>query len=320
MLCRKRGLPGGSAFSYHIVNIDSPNCSISCKNGQLSCRAENGSVKSLPLEDVASIVVTSFSAQVHTHLLLEAGKHGVPLIICEKFKPVSLLLPANRSTDTLLTKAELALDARCRASLWQKTIDAKCQNQHALCALLAPGHPVCARLKRVASTRSPAKESTCARYYWQVFGSILGETEFKRIPGGDGLNSFLNYGYAVLLSSVLQKLLALGLDPTFGIAHAVRERSAPLAYDLMEPFRPCVDRRVIEWLQNHPEEAGREGLSPEFRRGVAEFALEKVGYFNLSLSITACIESVVRSFRKAVMAGKPGLYKPWTASTTKWAG
>jgi CRISPR/Cas system-associated endonuclease Cas1 len=27
----------------------------------------------------------------------------------------------------------------------------------------------------------------------------------------------------------------------------IRENSTPLAYDLMEPFRPCVDWRVAQW-------------------------------------------------------------------------
>jgi CRISPR/Cas system-associated endonuclease Cas1 len=44
-------------MSYHIVNIDSAQCSLSCKDGQLVCRTGDGK-KSLPLEDVASIIIT----------------------------------------------------------------------------------------------------------------------------------------------------------------------------------------------------------------------------------------------------------------------
>ena len=110
-------------MSYHIVSIDSPQCSISCRDGQLTCKTAEGERK-LPLEDVASIIVTSFSASIHSELFLEAAKHGVALIICEAFKPVSLVLPANRSTDTILSRAMLDLTPRVRAHLWQKTIDA----------------------------------------------------------------------------------------------------------------------------------------------------------------------------------------------------
>src|ERR1035437_3252848 len=77
-------------MSYHIVSIDSPQCSLSCKDGQLTCKTAEGE-KKLPLEDVASIIITSFSASIHSNLFLEAAKHGVALIICESFKPVSLV-------------------------------------------------------------------------------------------------------------------------------------------------------------------------------------------------------------------------------------
>src|SRR5437868_15154616 len=124
-------------MSYHIVSIDSPQCSLSCKDGQLTCKTAEGE-KKLPLEDVASIIITSFSASIHSELFLQAAKHGVALIICEAFKPVSLVLLANRSTDTLLSRALLSLTESTRKHLWQKTVDAKCQNQHSLAAHVAP--------------------------------------------------------------------------------------------------------------------------------------------------------------------------------------
>ena len=78
-----------------------------------------------------------FSATIHSHLFLEAAKHGVALIICEAFKPTTMVLPANRSTDTLLMCALLKLDEKIDR-FWQATIDAKCRNQYSLAELLAP--------------------------------------------------------------------------------------------------------------------------------------------------------------------------------------
>jgi hypothetical protein len=74
--------------SYHIVNIDSPECSLSCRDGQLTCKTDAGERK-LPLEDIAAIIITSFSASIHSQLLLEAAKHGIRLILRENFKPTS---------------------------------------------------------------------------------------------------------------------------------------------------------------------------------------------------------------------------------------
>ena len=115
-------------MSYHIINIDSPNCTVTVQKGQLICSSIEEGNRTLPIEDIAAIIITSFSAKLHSNLLVESAKHGVALVICDRFSPVSLLLPANRSSDTLLTKAELALDKKKKDSFWRKTIDAKCQN------------------------------------------------------------------------------------------------------------------------------------------------------------------------------------------------
>ncbi|KAF0094267.1 MAG: CRISPR-associated protein [Puniceicoccaceae bacterium 5H] len=291
---------------------------VSCRKGQLVCESEQGR-KSIPLEDVAAIIITSFSTSLHSHLLIEAAKQGVALVICEHFQPVSLLLPANRSSDTLLTKATLALPEKRKGSLWRRTINAKCVNQYLVALELAPYHAKLERLRATAYGKSPHKESAAARYYWQIYGEALGEKGFERNEGGHRLNGLLNYGYAVLLTSVLQKLFAVGLDPTFGIYHATRERSTPLAYDLMEPFRPCVDWRVWQWMrqQEDPEDFT---LTKEFKRFVTGFVLEKVGYLEMEVDIRSCIEGVVRSFRRAVLEQRATHYQPWTPKNSKWAG
>lgn len=305
-------------MSYHIVNIDTNGCSISCQRGQLTCTT-NESTQTLPLEDVAAIIITSFSARLHSHLLLEAAKNGVALVICEQFKPVSLLLPANRSSDTLLTKAALELEQRKQAILWRKTVDAKCVNQYLHALHLQPYHEKLGRLEKTAYGKSEYKEQTAARYYWRIYADGIGQTDFKRHEDGFGVNALLNYGYAVLLSAILQKLFALGLDPTFGISHAIRERSTPLAYDLMEPFRPCVDGRVAQWLSmcENPDDLT---LDKHFKQYVTGFVLEKVGYLQMEVTIQSCIEGVLRTFRRAVLEKQTRHYKPWMPPNSKWGG
>jgi len=305
-------------MSYHIVSIDSPQCSLSCRDGQLTCKTAEGE-KTLPLEDVASIIITSFSASIHSELFLQAAKHGVALIICEAFKPVSLVIPANRSTDTILSRALLQLQEAIKRQLWQKTVDAKCQNQYLLAEHIAPGNPRLTGMRETAFGKKAHKEAICARTFWQVIGQSLDEGDFVREREGGGLNNLLNYGYAVLLSTILQKLFGVGLDPTFGISHVPRERSTPLAYDLMEPFRPCVDWRVFQWAKQHTDRKDWV-VSKEFRRWVTAFPLERVGYLNFDLEIQGCIEGVVRGFRRAVVEKQARFYRPWTPRNSKWGG
>ena len=53
---------------------------------------------------------------------------------------------------------------------------------------------------------------------------------------------------------------------------------------------------------------------------VTGFPLERIDYLDLTLEVRGCIEGVVRGFRRAVLNHKPGLYKPWTQKSSKWAG
>jgi CRISPR-associated endonuclease Cas1 len=86
---------------------------------------------------------------------------------------------------------------------------------------------------------------------WQRIGlrqSLLGKTnEHATHP----LNAMLNYAYAVLESQVRIATVAAGLDPTIGYLHAGHPGRAALAYDLMEPLRPLVDRAVLAFTTTH---------------------------------------------------------------------
>jgi Uncharacterized protein predicted to be involved in DNA repair len=185
-------------MSYHIINIDTPEAYITCRNGQLICDDGKGSKKSLPLEDVAAIVVTSFSSTVHSQVLIAAAELGVSLIFCKSFKPISLVLPANRSSDTALTKAFVQLQRKELDALWQKTIDAKCDNQLFFANLMSPKNEKLSGMITATRRTTPEKESTCARYYWQIFAQAINNNDFRRNAEMFLVNALLDFGYSSL--------------------------------------------------------------------------------------------------------------------------
>lgn len=277
------------------------------------------------MEDTGAVLVNSFSAVVHSRVFVEAARCGTVIIFCENFKPASLMLPANRATDTHLTRAQLGLSPAMRRTLWMKTVSAKCANQAALAARLAPELPQTRRLQRAAGASRPDKESGCARLYWSAVSRHLGMERFLRDRRLSGMNSLLNYGYAVLLARILQRLAAVGIDPVCGISHVIRERAAPLAYDLMEPFRVAVDARVFDWVKRVHEGSGGAGdsalvVSPEFKRWVQAFTGAQAPYCGKSLTMDHLIVQVLRGFREAVLGRRPGNYAPWTLKDSKWDG
>lgn len=68
----------------------------------------------------------------------------------------------------------------------------------------------------------------------------------------------LNYGYAVLRAATARAICAAGLTPAIGIHHHNRYDAHRLADDLMEPFRPWVDRRVRWLLRDDRPEVTRD--------------------------------------------------------------
>lgn len=68
-------------------------------------------------------------------------------------------------------------------------------------------------------------------------------------------HSALNYAYALLEGQALRSIIVAGLDPTIGFLHTSQECNA-LAFDLMEPFRPQVDAKLLTFF-----------LSTTFHRG-----------------------------------------------------
>lgn len=306
-------------MTYHILNIDSTGTTVTCKDRRVMCIDIDGTTRSVPLEDVASIVITSFKTTLTNRVLVEAAHAGIAIVVCDGFRPVSLVVPANRSSDTLLTRAHTRIHTRQRDLLWRRTIDAKVRNQWLLCRDWEEGHPGTGSLAAMLNRRSRNKEALAARHHWRVFGHAVGNPTFRRDAKGEGMNALLNYGYGVLLSVVLQRMFAIGLDPTLGISHMPRARATPLAYDLMEPFRPLIAAEVAKCCRGVGTGVA-SAADRESRTAIAKSIVRPVRYGERVVECRIVIEEVLRSFRRAVMDRKPSLYQPWTPNDSRWAG
>ncbi len=65
------------------------------------------------------------------------------------------------------------------------------------------------------------------------------------------INAILNYAYTVLQSQLQIDAIAEGYDPTIGIMHEGNNGSAAFIFDLMEPDRPTVDLKILEFVRGH---------------------------------------------------------------------
>ena len=86
---------------------------------------------------------------------------------------------------------------------------------------------------------STNREGHAAKVY---FNSLFGK-DFTR-QNDSPTNAALNYGYSLILSCFNREIVALGYTTKLGLFHDNMFNCFNLSSDLMEPFRPLVDREV----------------------------------------------------------------------------
>jgi CRISP-associated protein Cas1 len=93
-------------------------------------------------------------------------------------------------------------------------------------------------------------EGNIARLYWRWVSEALPSgyrfERRSRQPAEDIFNCLLNYGYGMLYTVVEAAVVSAGLDPQMGFLHTDEYNQPALAFDLIEPFRPFVDKLVLE--------------------------------------------------------------------------
>lgn len=94
----------------------------------------------------------------------------------------------------------------------------------------------------------------------------------------DPINAMLNYGYAVMHSKLQVKAIADGYSPLLGIMHRQKRSSASYILDMLEPERPKVDAKILDFAQTKSftgadfilRKDGACRLSPQLARVVAQ--------------------------------------------------
>jgi len=218
------------------------------KNDALPELLKAESVKTIPIEDIGVVILDNKQITL-THGLIEALlENNCALITCDSRRmPVGLFLPLEGNTvQSERFTAQIEASLPLKKQLWQQTIQAKIENQ-AYVLKTCRGTEVRNMLKWANDVRSGDSdnlEGRAAAYYWKNLFPMI--ENFTRNRDGVPPNNLLNYGYAILRAVVARALVASGLLPTFGIHHHNRYNAYCLADDIMESYRPFVDKLVVE--------------------------------------------------------------------------
>lgn len=218
------------------------------KNDTLPEKFKAEAIKTIPIEDIGVVVLDNKQITV-THGLMEALlTNNCALITCNSSRmPVGLMLPLDgNTTQNERFRDQINASLPLKKQLWQQTVQAKIQNQAYVLETKTGAIVKNMRIwaSNVKSGDPDNFEARAAVYYWaNLFPNITG---FIRYREGVPPNNLLNYGYAILRAVIARSLVASGLLPTLGIHHHNKYNAYCLADDIMEPYRPFVDKLVFE--------------------------------------------------------------------------
>lgn len=206
-------------------------------------------VATIPIEDIGIVVLDNPRITI-THGLLDAlMNNNTAVLTCDStHHPSGLLLPLSGNTiQSERFKHQIEATEPLKKQLWAQTITQKIRNQAAHFEQRKLSNLYFVSLYRnVKSGDSQNCEATAAAHYWQHI--FRDELIFKRHRDGFPPNNFFNYAYAVLRATMARSIVGAGLIPTLGIFHRNRYNAFCLADDLMEPYRPIVDKLVCDCI------------------------------------------------------------------------
>ena len=228
---------------------------LSLRNGQLVVKLEKHDDEpekqaTIPIEDIGVVVLDHRQITLTHGVMAALLDNNAAVVTCDNsHMPVGLMLPLEGHTvQQERFQDQLGSSLPLRKQLWQQTVQQKILNQAALLRELHDTETGNMRqwAKEVLSGDSTNLEGRAAAFYWsRMFPSI---PNFTRSRDGVYPNALLNYGYAILRAVIARALVGSGLLPTLGIHHHNRYNAYCLADDIMEPYRPYVDRLVVETM------------------------------------------------------------------------
>ncbi len=203
----------------------------------------------VPIEDMALLMLDHPQITISSLLIDRLMANTVALIHCDSHHlPNGLMLPlAGHSELSQRWTVQLNASVPLKKQLWKQTVVAKIENQKQLLAMRgAPTAPMDSYIAQTTSGDEQNMEGKAANHYWKYLLD-----DFQRRRFGDTPNNYLNFGYAVLRSIVARALVSTGFLPAQGIFHKNKYNPYCLADDIMEPYRPFVDKLVIDYLEEH---------------------------------------------------------------------
>ncbi len=220
-------------------------CKLDLRYNNMNIR-KNESLKQVNISEIGVLLIESTSVSITSALLSELMKNKIKVIFCdETHNPESELIPYYGGYDSSeRIKSQIFWDDEIKENLWTLIVSEKIRKQMEVLKYfnLKEYKLLENYIFQVEHFDVTNREGHAAKVY---FNSLFG-VNFNRDDKENVINMALDYGYSILLSLFNREVVSNGYITNIGLFHRNKFNPFNLSCDLMEPFRPLVDKLVVE--------------------------------------------------------------------------
>lgn len=196
------------------------------------------------LSEIDILLLETTDIVLSTMLLKRLVDENILLIFCDdKRLPIAQLMPYYARYDaSLQLSRQIAWEETVKAEVWSAIISQKILNQAYFlgeCQFFEKSQAVMEMYQGLELFDPSNREGHAARTY---FNTLFGH-DFSR-EQDNPINAALDYGYSLLVSMFAREVVICGCVTQLGLKHANQFNQFNFASDIMEPFRPLIDRIV----------------------------------------------------------------------------
>lgn len=210
------------------------------------------------LSEIDILLLETTDIVLTTMLVKRLMDENILVIFCDdKRLPTAHLMPYYaRHDSSLQLSRQIAWSEDIKCEVWTSIIAQKIFNQSCYlgeCCFFEKSQSIMELYHGLEPFDTTNREGHSARIY---FNTLFGN-DFSREQDND-INAALDYGYTLLLSMFAREVAVCGCMTQLGLKHANQFNQFNFASDIMEPFRPIVDRIVYQNRQSPFSKIKRE--------------------------------------------------------------
>ena len=250
--------------------------------------------KYIHLSEIDTIIIDTPAVSISTYLLKELSNNKINIIFCdEKHNPFGELQSyylSHNSPKKIMLQSKW--DDKTKNLIWECIVKNKIRNQILMLKNIKSERWQLLEeyFENVKNGDKTNREGHAAKVY---FSELFGKNFVRH--NNDIINSALNYGYAILLSSFNKEIVSNGYITQLGLNHKNEFNEFNLSCDFMEPFRIVIDRFIYF---NPPTE-----LTTEYKQKLVNILNENFFYDGKNYTLKDVIKKYVKNIFSTIEEG-----------------